>query len=119
MEEQEVVTHGRAEFLRHFDIALDAAIRVILAADESLLSRIQGTLHQRVYGLASDVPVGGDFLPASTEQLVDRQLRMAARQVPEHVVDIVHELAAGVHEALSVPQLLPDMFPVEGIHAEQ
>ena len=75
--------------------------------------------HQVVNGPAADVAVGGDAFAAGSEQLVDRQAGRSTRQVPQHSIDGVEQPPARVHEPLGHPEPLPDVFPIEGIHADE
>ena len=54
----------------------------------------------------------------STQQFVDRLPRVTGGEVPQHAVDGVEGMAARVHEALGVPQSLPDVLAIEGVDAD-
>ena len=90
---------------------------MILAAYIALGPGAQAVGDQVVDGIAADIAIGGNLFASGSQKLVDRQVGVAAGQIPQHAVDQVDGPAAGVEEALRVPQLLPDMLAVEGVDA--
>ena len=66
-----------------------------------------------------DAAVGRHAIAAGSQQFAEGLAGVVAGQVPQHIVDFFDHAAAGVKEALGVPQPLPDILPVKGVDADQ
>ena len=117
--QQKVVAQGGAQLSGQLDIALDTAVGMVLGAFVALLFCFYRIGDQFVDSGPANIAIGGDFVAAAAQEFVDGLFGVAAGQVPEHIIDLVDKAATSIEKALGVPQALPDVFAVKGIHADQ